>query len=599
MPLSLSVPSQERSILVVDDSRLDRAVLTRMLEKMGYLVFAVPSGAEALLQLDTDFPDLILVDVYMPKMTGYELVKRIRMESKSWVPIIFISASTDNESILEGLRAGADDYLFKPVSYEILATKVEVLLERARTLAQVLAQNTQLLNYRALIQEEREMALGLMQQMSRIESIQDLALRFFLKPSAQFSGDLICAARAPDNKLNVLLADSAGHGLAAALASIPLTRSFYQMTARGFEIAAILREINASLRHYLPLPRYVAAIMLSYDPVLGHLSVWNGGCPTALLLEQDGTLIQGFKSLGLPLGVVPPKEFEPTLEHLILQAPPKYVLACTDGVSELWPQEEGGLWGLAKEAQLHCSKLSFECMQQRLQRRLESGSEALRDDVALILLHCEALPQNQSAETLTDLTPGIFNASSMDDVELLKSQDWNISLTLSAQRLKTLDVVPFLLGLVRQVEGENPGWQIDSNRLFLVLSELFNNALDHGLLRLDSSLKDGLDGLENYFDERDRRLKALSEGEIHVHLSKDIQPPASTQPGAQGQSKEILKIYFRDSGPGFDFQSWRDNLKNNQLHHGRGLNLIRSQCSAVSFFGNGSEVLVQFNFTVH
>lgn len=599
MTTSSSAAARQGSILVVDDSRLDRAVLSRMLEKMGYLVFAVSSGAEALLHLDMDFPDLILVDVYMPEMTGYELVKKIRLESKSWIPIIFISASTDNDSILEGLQAGADDYLFKPVHYEILLTKVEVLLERARTLAQVMAQNTQLLNYRALIQEEREMALGLMQQMSRIESIQDLALRFFLKPSAQFSGDLICAARAPDNKLNVLLADSAGHGLAAALASIPLTRSFYQMTARGFEIGAILREINASLRHYLPLPRYVAAIMLSYDPVLGHLSVWNGGCPTALLLEQDGTLIQGFKSLGLPLGVLPPGEFEPTLEHLILQAPPKYVLACTDGVSDLWPEEEGGLWGLVKETQEHCPKLSFECMQQRIHLRLDSGPQALKDDVALIRLHCEALPQMHSEEILTDLPPGVFNAFSMDDLALLKSQDWNISLTLSAQRLKTLDVVPFLLGLVRQVEGENPGWQVDSNRLFLVLSELFNNALDHGLLHLDSSLKDGLDGLENYFNERERRLKALSEGEIHVHLSKDIQPFATAQAGAPAQGREFLKIYFRDSGPGFDFQSWRNTLKNNQLFHGRGLNLIRSQCSALSFFGNGSEVLVQFNFTSH
>ncbi len=598
MPLTAVASSREDTILVVDDSRLDRAVLGRMLEKMGYLAFAVSSGTEALLRLDTNFPDLILVDVYMPEMTGFELVQKIRNESKTWIPIIFISASTDNESILEGLRAGADDYLFKPVSYEILATKVEVLLERARTLAQVMAQNTQLLNYRALIHEEREMALGLMQQMSRIETIRDTALRFFLKPSTQFSGDLICAARAPDNKLNVLLADSAGHGLAAALASIPLTRSFYQMTARGFEIGAILREINTSIRHYLPLPRYVAAIMLSYDPLLGHLSVWNGGCPTAFLLEQDGTLIQGFKSQGLPLGVLPPNEFEPTLEHLILHAPPMYVLACTDGVSDLWPQEEGGLWGLVKQTLQHCPKLNLECMQQQIHHRLEAGPEALNDDVALILLQCEALPQHSTDDLPTDV-PGVFSGSSLDDLVLLKSQDWNISLTLSAQRLRTLDVVPFLLGLVRQVEGENPGWQVDSNRLFMVLSELFNNAMDHGLLRLDSSLKDSLDGFENYFNERDRRLKALSEGEIHVHLSKDIQPSSSTQLGVQGPQEEILKIYFRDSGPGFDFHRWRHALKSNQQFHGRGLNLIRSQCSAVSFFGNGSEVLVQFKFTSH
>lgn len=597
MPVSSLPLPREISILVVDDSRLDRAILCRMLEKMGHCVFAVASGADALLRLEIDFPDLILVDVYMPEMTGYELVKKLRREMKQWVPIIFISASSDNDSLLEGLRAGGDDYLFKPISYEILATKVDVLLERARTLTQVMAQNAQLLNYRALIQEEREMALGLMQQMSRIESIQDPALRFFLKPSAQFSGDLICAARTPDNKLNLLVADSAGHGLAAALASIPLTRSFYQMTARGFEIGAILREINASIRHYLPLPRYVAGIMMSYDPVLGHLSVWNGGCPLALLLEQDGTLVQGFRSLGLPLGVLPPNEFEPTLEHVILQAPPKYLLACTDGVSELWPEEGGGLWGLVRETLEGCSKLSFECMQQQIHRRLEAGPAGLQDDVALIMLQCEALPSDEAEHVLADLPPGAFSASRMDELELLKSRDWNISLTLSAQRLKTLDVVPFLLGLVRQVEGENPGWQVDSNRLFLVLSELFNNAMDHGLLRLDSSLKDGLEGLENYFDERGKRLKALSEGEIHVHLSKDMLPLASAMPGAQAQGKDILKIYFRDTGPGFDFHGWRDNLKNNLMFHGRGLNLIRSQCSAVRFFGNGSEVLVHFNFT--
>lgn len=122
-----------KKVLVVDDDRILRTVLKHTLEQEGYGVQAVCSGTEALSCFEQNIPDLIVSDVSMPAMDGFELCRQLRSQpSGQLVPFIFLSAKGDLEYRLEGHSSGADDYLTKPFEMKELLVKIEALLERSR-----------------------------------------------------------------------------------------------------------------------------------------------------------------------------------------------------------------------------------------------------------------------------------------------------------------------------------------------------------------------------------------------------------------------------------------------------------------------------------
>jgi len=122
-----------KRILVVDDDATLRMALTRYLEKRGYLVQDVASGAEALVAFEQDPPDLVVSDVMMPGMDGFEFCRRLRsLRSGQLVPFIFLSSRVEVEDRIQGHSIGADDYLIKPFEPRELLAKMEAQLERSR-----------------------------------------------------------------------------------------------------------------------------------------------------------------------------------------------------------------------------------------------------------------------------------------------------------------------------------------------------------------------------------------------------------------------------------------------------------------------------------
>lgn len=122
-----------KKILVVDDDRTLRTVLTRYLENRGYQVDQVSSGAEALVVCAQDPPDLVVSDVVMPEMDGLEFCRRLRATpSGQLMPFIFLSGKGELEDRIHGHSIGADDYLTKPVDPRELVAKIESQLERSR-----------------------------------------------------------------------------------------------------------------------------------------------------------------------------------------------------------------------------------------------------------------------------------------------------------------------------------------------------------------------------------------------------------------------------------------------------------------------------------
>lgn len=130
-PTISSDPVLAHKILVVDDMEANRAVLVRRLERYGYDVASVDSGAAALAYIAAQAPDLVLLDYMMPQMNGVEVLQELRMHADTRdLPVIMVTARAEGEATIEALNAGADDYVTKPVDFDVLRARIETHLSK-------------------------------------------------------------------------------------------------------------------------------------------------------------------------------------------------------------------------------------------------------------------------------------------------------------------------------------------------------------------------------------------------------------------------------------------------------------------------------------
>ena len=130
--------SMSKRILIVDDEPDIREFLSYYLKNSGYEIELAENGYEALDKVRSFAPDLVLLDVMMPEMNGYETCRKLREDDKYGNTIIaFLSARKEDESLIKGLRIGADDYIPKPIRPKVLVTKIEALLRRNKNTKQL------------------------------------------------------------------------------------------------------------------------------------------------------------------------------------------------------------------------------------------------------------------------------------------------------------------------------------------------------------------------------------------------------------------------------------------------------------------------------
>ena len=140
-----SIDPTEAKILIVDDQLENLKILRQTLESEGYQVSAVPSGALALNIAPEVKPDLVLLDILMPGMDGFETCRQLRAdEARADTPIIFITAKDETESVIEGFEVGAVDYITKPFRTKDVLIRVETHLRNARLTTALLQRNREL-----------------------------------------------------------------------------------------------------------------------------------------------------------------------------------------------------------------------------------------------------------------------------------------------------------------------------------------------------------------------------------------------------------------------------------------------------------------------
>lgn len=552
-------------ILLVEDNPDDLLFARHALAKLGHTVIGVDNGAAALEQFDRERPDLVITDIYMPGMDGFTLTRAVQQKAAPrWQPVLFLSGYRDDELQVKAMQMGADGYVVKPVSAEMLDARLKVIARLLTMQRQAEERAAELESYYAAEEEEKRVAEHLIRRLVNVDKLNDPAIAYWISAAALFSGDLIAAARTPAHVLHVLLADGTGHGLSASINVLPIIAPFYRMTEKGFGIDAIVREMNQKVRQFLPEDRFVAATLAAIDFREGFVRVWNGGNPEPLLLDRAGATEHVFDLRHTPLGVLNDDEFETVTETHVFRQDDQLIFY-SDGVVEA-ENGQGEMFGFQRLA----DAMTGSAPGKRLEAAVDAvvshmGGCPAHDDISLLLVNFqqEAPEADQRGAGVRMPVPAGYG-------------NWKFGLRLGVEEVRKIDVVPLLLGLVNQFEGARDR----SGELFVILSELFNNALDHGLLRLDSRNKMGPDGMEAYLAQREERLADLSEGEIELEIE--------LFPHGGGS---WLRIVCRDTGPGFDHAKvFETKPETNELPFGRGLALVRSMASSFEFNEIGNAV---------
>lgn len=548
-------------VLVVDDNEANRKLLQAILKADGHQVVPAASGEEAVSLYQQHSPDMVLMDIMMPGMDGYEATRRIkRIAGGRYLPVIFLTALTDHQALARCVDCGGDDFLTKPFSRVLLRAKIAALTRTRELYETVKRQRDELSRHRQRQQEEFELAERVFRKITDHDGLKASNLRYVLAPKEIQNGDLLLAAHTPSGRQMVMLGDFTGHGLSAAIGAIPVGDLFYAMTGKGFRLRDIVLELNRKVYAKLPTNLFLAACLVEVDPLTGTATVWNGGVPDALIVGPDGVRARA-KSCNLPLGVVENAALNSRVEVFDL-LPGDRILIYSDGLVEAcnWQRE---MFGEARlTAAVHEPEAGddlFERVMSRLHEFRDGSPQC--DDITMI-------------ELTYDPQAILCAARGVRAPETRGAAEWSLTLRFDAARLRSGDPVTTVLELLLHLEHLTES----RTAIYTVVSELMNNALDYGVLGLDSGLKRAPDGFGAYYAQREQALANLQDGWIEVELRHRRQPDGGT-----------LTICVADSGPGFDFARGRP-VPHADTFAGRGIALASSLCERLEYHPPGNRV---------
>ena len=269
-----------KTILIVDDDLTNRLVLRVLLKDSGYESIEVENGKLAVEAVENNHIDIILLDVMMPVMDGYQAAKIIKSRNPRFIPIIFLTAITDEAALAKCIEAGGDDFLTKPYNHVLLNSKIDSMLRIASLYQNIESKSKAIEEHNLQMMQEMNITKKLFEKITSHDLRGDeTGLQYSMSPMTMFNGDLILAEKNQTSGLDVLVGDFTGHGLSAAIGALPMSDIFHSMTQKGFSFTEILAEANFKLMDLLPTEMFMSAGLLSVDRSNNVLSVVNAGLP--------------------------------------------------------------------------------------------------------------------------------------------------------------------------------------------------------------------------------------------------------------------------------------------------------------------------------
>ena len=316
----------ESRILIVDDAKTNIDILVEAL-RGEYKLSVALDGAAALRSVEKNPPDLVLLDIVMPGVDGYEVCRQLRaQESTRELPIMFLSSLEDVKDKTRGFEVGGNDYLTKP--FEVLEVKARVRsLLKAKAYADAIRE--------AMARDlriAREIQMGILPaDLAAATSHTDLDVHAIIEPAQQVGGDLYEVLRASDDRLVVALGDVSGKGIPAALFMAVAVTVLRTLARHIVDPAEILARLNAELVERNPRGMFVTMQCLIFDLEQRRVSCAGAGHHQLAILSPGRPPRLACPSSGRPAGLMAFNPIEG--ETFPLEAGDTFVLF-SDGVSE-------------------------------------------------------------------------------------------------------------------------------------------------------------------------------------------------------------------------------------------------------------------------
>jgi sigma-B regulation protein RsbU (phosphoserine phosphatase) len=313
-------------VLLVDDAKANLDILAEGL-KRDYKLSLALDGPMALQAAARNPPDIVLLDIVMPGIDGYEVCRRMRkMPETAEAPIMFLSSLEDAQNKALGFEAGGNDYLTKPFAMVEVKARVRSLLKAKAYSDSVKEQLASELRI------AREIQMGMLpQDFSPFENAYKIKLDAILQPAREVGGDLYGVCAGGPNRMVIFLGDVSGKGIPASMFMVRAI-SLARLLARELtDPDEILERLNEELAADNPSGMFVTFLCATFTPGTNRMQFANAGQCRPMLLPASGAPYWVFKNLGTALGFEPGVKFEKS--ELVLHEGDALILY-SDGITE-------------------------------------------------------------------------------------------------------------------------------------------------------------------------------------------------------------------------------------------------------------------------
>ncbi len=381
VPMPVLPPSSGTMILVVDDEPINLQVLTNQLSLERYSVMIATNGEDAIRIVEEHVPDLLILDIMMPRMSGLEVCRKLRETySLHRLPILMLTAKNQVNDIIAGFEAGANDYLAKPFDKREMIARVNTLI----SLKEAIDKNNSLI----ALQKELEIANRILQSIlpEVMPEMKNISIHAHYHPMAEVGGDFYDFHVIDNDRIGVLIADVSGHGVPSAIIAAMMKVAFSLQKSIAHEPMDVLKEINHILRGRYG-KQMITAIYAYLDLKTGTLRGSNAGHFPILIFRKSDQKINEFMPRGWAIGLQ--QELKLSEEEFGLK-PGDRIILFTDGIIES-RNRDGELFGYDRFLQLVREKqdLSPREFSDFILKRLSEWSQQgqrFDDDLTIIVM---------------------------------------------------------------------------------------------------------------------------------------------------------------------------------------------------------------------
>ncbi|TYL47560.1 SpoIIE family protein phosphatase [Marinomonas sp. IMCC 4694] len=554
-PLDILYDNNEYHIVIVEDDLVFCALYADYFTRKSLTFTLLHSYQASVDYLSNPLNrfDVVILDNQLPDGCGLDLFDQFK-KVNPYCGIIMVTGSEKSQFFIDAYDKGIDDFIRKPIVMDLLWIKCVRVLDKILTDSKLRQQKHQL--EKKLEQEKIDQGLALHAFNSLFEMHNKFCpgLKSFISSESVFCGDNLLQAQASNGCWYFMLADAMGHGLAAATSLMPIVEPFYNMARGNAPLNKIVLKLNGLLERCLPDDRFVAATIVRLDPYNQEVSFWNGGMPAVNLYNHFNETTQQVVSSNLALGIFANDRLSINIETVDFSSF-THMLMHSDGLSETL--QISGQFSIDDVKDV----IDFDNIDTafyELESSLKNKISMVHDDISIVLFDLNFF-------SLGDLT--------LSSEYVVSSESFAVDLDLNGSIIDVVDITHMLCSVLHSKNFHEKVVQ----KISLITTELISNAIEHGILDLDSTVKQTDGGFFTYYSDKAEKLQQLT---MQSQLTFGFVFNAET--------KEIC-IKVKDSGAGFKFDKVTGDKDS---FFGRGLTIVKELADRVQLNEQGNMISV-------